>query len=108
MQQGTVGPYPEPAYQPIAPLMPSAKSMQNRRRRTGGRSDAGDHAGADGRRVRAAVRHGRAVPGGVGEGAPGRGHAMPALWQPEELRLRPPRWLHALRMRWSITAGTVM
>src|SRR3954467_1304005 len=58
---------------------------------------AGDHAGADGPRVRAAIRHRRAVPGGVGEGAPGRGHAMPALWQPQKLRLRPPRWLHAVR-----------
>src|SRR3982750_3410128 len=60
-----------PAYQPIGPLTPSAKSMQNRVWRVGDRSDAGDHAGADRRRVRAAVRPGRTVSGGVGEGPPG-------------------------------------
>src|SRR3954463_7695737 len=76
-----------PAYQPIGPLTPSAKSMQNRVWRAGDRIDAGDHAGADGRRVRAAVRHGRTVSGGVGEGPPGGGHGMPAVRKSQELRL---------------------
>ena len=79
--------FPKPAYQPITPLTPSAKSMQNRLQQAGNRIDASDHAGVDGRRVRAAVRHGRAVSGGVGEGPPGRGHAMPALRKPQKLRL---------------------
>ena len=35
--------------------------------------------------------------GGVGDGAPGSGHAVPALWQCEELRLRPQSSLHAVR-----------
>jgi len=37
------------------------------------------------------------VSGGVGEGAAGGRHAAPALRQSEELRLRPPGRLHAVR-----------
>ena len=32
----------------------------------------------------------------LGEDAPGRGHAVPGLWQREELRVRPPGRLHAV------------
>src|SRR5258708_25749403 len=55
-----------------------------------GRSDACNHAGADGRRVRVAARQGSALPGGEGEGSPGRGQSGPALRQCEVIGLLPP------------------
>src|SRR5918912_601136 len=39
-----------PAYQPIDPLTPFGRLMQNRVQRAGNWIDASDHAGADGRR----------------------------------------------------------